>query len=347
MGYRNYNRGTPNILLATNGSLIQVNSGSIEVFQEIPSLSGDSISGFRCFFESTTGTQTNILQGDLYELDAVTGEPTGSSLATATGTPINQNYANFTFGSAYSNSSSKRYGIKIKNVAGVPGSNHFTVSQTLGDTSSGFRLSPTNEWTAFNVNASIWAIYTTDGEVQSMQGRTSSTSVGASFLLYNPSGDIRRHGYEVQFDEDVYFGGVEFIFAPPAGTTGWPLIAEICDSSSVLATSVNKVRETDGTRRFNFDPYLMLAGTSYFVVARVETLNVGDSSNYERIGILQNNMPSNCKLGPIRNRVQSTSSTPSFTVTGSIPRGGRLIFWPASGDTGQMIARGILNGGYL
>lgn len=318
---------------ATAGTtLSSLNAAAIRWMVLFKADRSDTMVGFRIRLGANTGTPTSALQANLYALDA-NGEPTGSSLATATVTPTGSAINTIAWGTGYALTSGVEYGVVLQNVHATPASNfptlvgisvptpygnYFTVSLDSGAT-----------W-YYGISTSImgvhfWAEY--GGGTVGIIVATGVSAGDKGAQLYNTSGSrVARTANKYNFPVPVrVFGLVELSGRNKTGSPTHDMKAEICSSSAVLATSSTRLSSANGNGNeihLFENGYDLAADTDYYIGVTPDGATAGDASNYRRV------------------QGTTTITSPTLADIGSICFGGYTsTAWPGpswSADTSLM-----------
>lgn len=287
----------------------------------------DSCTGFRFSCDGVFGTVTNIAVAELYAVDATTGYPTGSVLATATFTPANGMNV-VTWASAYSTTASTIYAIVMKNVDGTPGTNYYRPRYGFNRNSGALkRLVISNDaGTSWNVISGSGTLvpalapnFATAGYYSELC-TPDNGSGGNGLAIYNTSGSrVARSATKFVFTVPVKIFGVSLGFSK-ANSPTFDLKAEICTASAVVATSTNTWNAADAVPSafFGFDGVELSADTEYYVCVTPVDASAGDSSNNVKLYVFSTTTSALAlpfTHGPFRQSYESTASPgPSWSA---------------------------------
>lgn len=288
-------------------------------------------------------------QLDIYATDS-NGFPTGSSLATKTFTSASSALKEIVLDSTLTGLTiGDVYCFRFSWISGsyrVTGWSHSDVLLiNSGDTGASWYHSGSYGSLAIDYGAG----YVSEYGVASGSGHGYTGGVA----IYNVSGSrVARGGFKLRSPVDLSFRGVTFDVVPQNNpSSAWQLKAELCSSSAVLATSLNRQYANNGGARnsqFVFDPYTMLANTDYYVCMTPDGSNDGASGYCPYIGHYEAKVNVDVSGGIVRDYHYSTGTSISWTKDNTKSSPVSVFFdLPSGGGGGGLLVNPGMNGGMI
>lgn len=319
----------------------------------------DTLTQLRIFSGNINGTVTGILTVDVFAFDIATLLPTGSSLATTTGTPVSNGWFN-TGSFSLSTTANTWYCAVTRNTDATPATNRFTLTRANGGygltVATGIVRSSTDSGSTWSGNqdttrsgpwghTSVVPLFTTSGYHSAPAFRGVAVST-AGDLYSNGSSYRGRYGVEYQFTDAVVLQALTWMRCDAAGGATFNVKAEVWSGGSLVATSTNVLRG-DAFGPWLFSDVTLNAGQLYQIILTSELDTAGSASvRYQPVPVWTEAHSNGWTVGPYRRGVASTnySGSPSFSTTSFYAQ--ILQLKPAVASGGSSSGRSAFSGGF-